>query len=53
MVGESEKAADLLKEKGIDCEVLNLRSIRPLDRDGILKSLKKTNRLVCVEDGYP
>ena len=53
MVGEAEKAADILAEKGINCEVLNLRSIRPLDREGILKSLKKTNRLVTVEDGYP
>lgn len=53
MVGESMKAADVLAEKGIDVEVLNLRTIRPLDREGILKSLKKTNRLVTVEDGYP
>ena len=46
-------AAAELEKKGISCEVLNLRSIRPLDRAGILKSLKKTNRLVVVEDGYP
>ena len=45
------EAADLLKEKGIDAEVIDLRTIRPLDRQTILASLEKTNRLVAVEEG--
>lgn len=53
MVGLCLEAAVILKEQGISCEVINLRSIRPLDREAIVKSVKKTNRLVCVEDGYP
>ena len=53
MVGESLKAADKLKEEGIDVEVINLMSIKPLDRKTIIDSVKKTNRLVTVEDGYP
>jgi len=54
MVGSSLEAAEILKnEDGIDCEVINLRSIRPLDRDAILNTVKKTNRLVTVEEGWP
>lgn len=53
MVGEILKAAEILSKEGIEIEVLNLRTIKPLDRKGILDSVKKTNRLVCVEDGYP
>lgn len=53
MVGEAEKAAELLSKEGIRCEVLNLRSIKPLDRTGLLTSVMKTRRLVVVEDGYP
>ena len=53
MVGESLKAAEELAGQGISCEVINLRTIRPLDRAAIVKSVKKTNRLVSVEDGYP
>ena len=45
------EAAELLKEDGIDAEVIDLRTIRPLDRETIVKSLKKTNRLVAVEEG--
>lgn len=47
-----EAAAQLAKE-GIECEVINLRSIRPLDIETIKKSVKKTNRLVTVEGGWP
>jgi len=46
-------AAKLLAEQGIDAEVINLRSIRPLDIDTILSSVKKTSRLVTIEDGWP
>jgi pyruvate dehydrogenase E1 component beta subunit len=53
MVGKSLQAAEQLAEEGIDAEVINLRTIRPLDRYTILKSLKKTNRIVSVEEGWP
>lgn len=54
MVGHSLEAARVLEEKhGISCEVVNLRTIRPLDRDTILSSVKKTHRIVNVEEGWP
>jgi pyruvate dehydrogenase E1 component beta subunit len=53
MVGKALKAAELLAEQGIDAEVINLRTIRPLDRFTILESVKKTNRIVSVEEGWP
>lgn len=54
MVGFSLQAADILKkEHGINAEVINLRTIRPLDRPAIIKSVKKTNRIVNVEEGWP
>eukprot|EP01090_Pellita_catalonica_P001694 TRINITY_DN1144_c0_g3_i1.p1 TRINITY_DN1144_c0_g3~~TRINITY_DN1144_c0_g3_i1.p1 ORF type:complete len:374 (-),score=61.31 TRINITY_DN1144_c0_g3_i1:30-1124(-) len=53
MVSVSETAAAELAKEGIDCEVINLRTIRPLDVDTIMKSLQKTNRLVTVEEGWP
>ncbi len=53
MVGKSLEAAEKLAEQGISAEVINLRTIRPLDRYTILQSLKKTNRLVSVEEGWP
>jgi pyruvate dehydrogenase E1 component beta subunit len=43
----------LQKEHGINVEVINLRTIRPLDRDTIIKSVKKTNRIMNVEEGWP
>jgi pyruvate dehydrogenase E1 component beta subunit len=46
-------AADKLADEGIDCEVIDLRSIRPLDLETVLASVRKTNRCVCVEEGYP
>lgn len=46
-------AAELLAQRGIDAEVINLRSVRPLDRQTIIDSVKKTSRLVTVEDGWP
>ena len=45
-------AASVLAESGVDAEVLDLRTIRPLDVDAILESVKKTNRLVVVEEGW-
>ena len=47
------EAANALESEGISCEVINLRSIRPLDRTTIVKSVMKTSRLVTVEDGFP
>jgi pyruvate dehydrogenase E1 component beta subunit len=49
----SLEAAELLAKEGISCEVINLRTIKPLDRDTIVESVKKTGRLVTVEDGFP
>lgn len=53
MVTHSLEAADELAKEGIKAEVINLRSIRPLDIDTIKASVKKTNRLVIVEGGFP
>lgn len=53
MVGVALEAAEQLEEQGISAEVINLRTIRPLDRATIIQSVKKTHRLVSVEDGYP
>ncbi|KAK0206453.1 pyruvate dehydrogenase e1 component beta subunit [Desarmillaria ectypa] len=53
MVTHSLEAADELAKEGIEAEVINLRSIRPLDVDTIKNSVKKTNRLVIVEGGFP
>jgi pyruvate dehydrogenase E1 component beta subunit len=46
-------AAEALAEEGIDAEVIDLRTLRPLDIPTIVASIKKTNRLVCVEEGWP
>ncbi|KVH95733.1 Pyruvate dehydrogenase E1 component subunit beta [Cynara cardunculus var. scolymus] len=52
MVGYALKAAEILEKDGINAEVINLRSIRPLDRATINASVRKTNRLVTVEEGF-
>jgi pyruvate dehydrogenase E1 component beta subunit len=52
MVGKALKAAEALAEAGIEAEVINLRSIRPLDMDTIIASVQKTNRLVTCEEGW-
>ncbi|MDZ5647843.1 pyruvate dehydrogenase complex E1 component subunit beta [Nitrospirillum sp. BR 11828] len=52
-VGMALAAAEKLAEQGISAEVINLRSIRPLDVHTIVESVKKTNRLVSVEEGWP
>jgi pyruvate dehydrogenase E1 component subunit beta, mitochondrial len=46
-------AANELSSQGIDCEVINLRSLRPLDVDCIVQSVMKTNHLITVEQGWP
>jgi len=53
MVGKALEAAKVLAEQGIDAEVINLRTIRPLDRWTIIESVKKTNRVVTCEEGWP
>ncbi|XP_041996951.1 pyruvate dehydrogenase E1 component subunit beta-1, mitochondrial-like [Salvia splendens] len=53
MVGFSLQAADILAKEGINAEVINLRSIRPLDRSAVNASVRKTNRIVTVEEGFP
>jgi len=53
MVGMALEAADALAAEGIDAEVINLRSLRPLDTDTIIQSVAKTNRLVTAEEGWP
>jgi pyruvate dehydrogenase E1 component beta subunit len=53
MVGKALHAAEELAKQGIDAEVVNLRSLRPLDTETIVNSVKKTNRLVTVEEGWP
>ena len=53
MVGKSLEAAEILKDIGIDAEVINLRTLRPLDTETILNSVKKTNRVVTCEEGFP
>ena len=52
-VGSALRAADKLAEEGISAEVIDLRTIRPLDMDTIIESVKKTNRVVVAEDGWP
>ncbi len=52
MVGRSLEAADILAAQGIDAEVIDLRTLRPLDTDTVINSVKKTNRIVCAEEGW-
>ncbi|MGE4279869.1 MAG: pyruvate dehydrogenase complex E1 component subunit beta [Magnetospirillum sp.] len=52
MVGTSLEAAAMLEKDGISAEVINLRSLRPIDIDSIVASVKKTNRIVSVEEGW-
>lgn len=52
MVGFALEAADALAEQGISAEVVDLRTIRPLDTATVVESVKKTNRIVCCEEGW-
>ena len=52
-VATSLEAADALAALGVSCEVINIRTLRPLDRKTIIDSVVKTNRLVTVEEGWP
>lgn len=53
IIKEVEKAAEQLAEEGIQCEVIDLRSVRPIDYETVLNSVKKTNRMVFVEEAWP
>jgi pyruvate dehydrogenase E1 component beta subunit len=53
MVGLAMQAAEELAKRGIEAEVINLRTLRPLDIGTIVASVRKTNRLVTVEEGWP
>jgi len=53
IIKEAYKAADKLEEEGVSCEIIDLRTIRPMDFDAIFNSVKKTNRLVILEEAWP
>lgn len=53
MVGKAMEAAEALAADGIDAEVIDLRTIRPMDTETVINSVKKTNRLVTCEEGWP
>ena len=53
IIKEAYKAADELEKEGISCEIIDLRTVKPMDREAILKSVKKTNRLVILEEARP
>jgi len=53
MVGVALEAAEMLAQDGIEAEVVNLRSLRPLDVETLVASVGKTNRIVSVEEGWP
>lgn len=53
IIKEAYKAADELEKEGISCEIIDLRTVKPLDYDAIVNSVKKTNRLVILEEAWP
>ena len=53
IIKEAYKAADELAEQGIEAEVIDLRTVRPIDYDTIIESVKKTHRLVVLEESWP
>nr|WP_299073548.1 pyruvate dehydrogenase complex E1 component subunit beta [uncultured Allomuricauda sp.] len=53
IIKEAYKAADELEKEGISCEIIDLRTVRPMDYEAILNSVKKTNRLVILEEAWP
>ncbi|PHS67627.1 MAG: pyruvate dehydrogenase complex E1 component subunit beta [Flavobacterium sp.] len=53
IIKEAYKAADILSKEGIECEIIDLRTVRPMDHKTILDSVKKTNRLVILEEAWP
>ncbi len=53
IIKEAYKAADELEKEGISCEIIDLRTVKPLDYNAIVNSVKKTNRLVVLEEAWP
>lgn len=53
IIKEAYIAADALEKEGISCEIIDLRTVRPMDHNIILESVKKTNRLVILEEAWP
>ena len=53
IIKEAYKAADVLAKEGIECEIIDLRTVRPMDQEAIMNSVKKTNRLVILEEAWP
>lgn len=53
IIKEAYKAADVLEKEGISCEIIDLRTVRPMDYNAIFESVKKTNRLVILEEAWP
>ena len=53
IIKEAYKAAEHLSSEGIECEIIDLRTVRPMDHKTIINSVKKTNRLVILEEAWP
>ncbi|WP_432412727.1 pyruvate dehydrogenase complex E1 component subunit beta [Rasiella sp. SM2506] len=53
IIKEAYKAAEELAKEGIECEIIDLRTVRPMDHNTIMESVKKTNRLVVLEEAWP
>ena len=53
IIKEAYKAAEELEKEDISCEIIDLRTVRPMDHEAILESVKKTNRLVILEEAWP
>ncbi|MBT8302306.1 MAG: pyruvate dehydrogenase complex E1 component subunit beta [Maribacter sp.] len=53
IIKEADKAADELAKEGISCEIIDLRTVKPLDYEAVLNSVRKTNRLVILEEAWP
>ncbi len=53
IIKEAYKAAEELAKEGIECEIIDLRTVRPMDHNTIMESVKKTNRLVILEEAWP
>ncbi len=53
IIKEAHKAAEELEKDGISCEIIDLRTVRPMDYDTIITSVKKTNRLIILEEAWP
>lgn len=53
IIKEALKAAETLAAEGISCEIIDLRTVRPMDHEAIFNSVKKTNRLVVLEEAWP